>query len=91
MITGGESAGPPERALVEITTRGPRPKAECLRWVRQIRDFCQAEGVAFFHKQWGGRTPKSGGRILDGREWSEYPVLAAGGAPQLVDENGHLG
>ncbi|WP_420636503.1 DUF5131 family protein [Candidatus Palauibacter sp.] len=23
-------------------------------------------------KQWGGRTPKAGGRLLDGREWNEY-------------------
>jgi hypothetical protein len=29
--------------------------------------------VAFFLKQWGGRTPKAGGRLLDGREWSELP------------------
>src|SRR5438445_7865489 len=39
-------------------------------WVREIRDQCAAASVAFFFKQWGGRTPKSGGRILDGREWS---------------------
>jgi protein gp37 len=30
--------------------------------------------AAFFFKQWGGLTPKSGGRELDGREWSEFPV-----------------
>jgi hypothetical protein len=23
--------------------------------------------------QWGGRTPKAGGRELDGREWEQYP------------------
>jgi protein gp37 len=77
VITGGESGGPPERALVEIAGRGVRPKAAALRWVREVRDRCHAEGVAFFHKQWGGRTPKAGGRRLDGREWSEYPGLAA--------------
>lgn len=85
VITGGESAGPPERALVQIAARGARLKTECLRWVRQIRDLCRAKGVAFFHKQWGGRTPKSGGRILDGREWSQYPgVPAAAGRPRGV-------
>ena len=26
-------------------------------------------------KQWGGRTPKAGGRELAGHTWSEYPVL----------------
>lgn len=74
VITGGESGGPYERALVESTPYGVRPKPEGVRWVRQIRDLCGTEGVAFFHKQWGGRTPKAGGRRLDGREWSQYPT-----------------
>jgi hypothetical protein len=43
-------------------------------WIRDLRDRCQAEGVSFFLKQWGGRTPKAGGRLLDGVEWSEMPV-----------------
>ena len=30
-----------------------------------------ADGVAYFHKQWGGRTPKAGGRLLDSRSWAE--------------------
>jgi protein gp37 len=42
-------------------------------WVRHVRDRCVAEGVAYFHKQWGGRTPKAGGRMLDGRTWDELP------------------
>jgi protein gp37 len=41
---------------------------------RELRDACQNEGVAFFFKQVGGRTPKSGGRLLDGREWNEMPL-----------------
>lgn len=49
-----------------------RPLREC--WVRDIRDRCQASGIAFFFKQWGGRYPKSGGRELDGREWNEFPT-----------------
>ena len=36
-------------------------------------DRCGADGVAYFHKQWGGRTPKAGGRMLDGRTWDELP------------------
>jgi protein gp37 len=43
-------------------------------WARGLRDNCDEQGVAFFWKQWGGRTPKSGGRELDGREWNQYPV-----------------
>lgn len=61
VITGGES-GP-----------GARPCDP--DWVRAIRDMCQQHQVAFFHKQWGGRTPKSGGRLLDGRTWDEFPQL----------------
>jgi protein gp37 len=46
-----------------------------LEWVRKLRDACLRLGVPFFFKQVGGRTPKAGGRILDGRTWSEYPVV----------------
>lgn len=46
-------------------------------WVRVLRDRCLEAGVAFFHKQWGGRTPKAGGRELDGRTWDEYPQQLA--------------
>lgn len=42
-------------------------------WVRDARDSCVSQSVAYFHKQWGGRTPKAGGRMLDGRTWDEFP------------------
>jgi protein gp37 len=42
-------------------------------WVRCIRDQCLNEGVAFFFKQWGGRTPKANGRQLDGALDDEQP------------------
>ena len=42
-------------------------------WVRDLRDVAVANGTAFFFKQWGGRTPEAGGRMLDGREWNELP------------------
>jgi protein gp37 len=42
--------------------------------VRSLRDQCQAMGIPFFFKQWGGRTPKANGRELDGRVWSEIPI-----------------
>ncbi len=42
-------------------------------WVKDIRDQCRAAGTAFFFKQWGGRTPKAGGRELDGRIHDEMP------------------
>lgn len=59
VIVGGES-GPGHRSI----------KRE---WVRQIRDQCTACGVPFFFKQWGGRTPKAGGRRLDGKVWGQMP------------------
>jgi protein gp37 len=42
-------------------------------WIRDLRDRCEAESVAFFFKQWGGRTSKTGGRTLDGHLHSEWP------------------
>lgn len=47
-------------------------------WVRSLLDQCQASEVALFHKQWGGRTPKAGGRELDGRTWDEFPQHGGG-------------
>ncbi len=60
VITGGES--------------GPRARSLDPDWVRGLRDQCQTAGVALFHKQNGGRTPKAGGRDLDGRTWDEFPM-----------------
>jgi len=36
-------------------------------WVEDIRDDCLATGTPFFFKQWGGRSPKSGGALA---RWS---------------------
>ena len=59
VIVGGES--------------GPRHRPVDPAWVREIRGQCREAGVPFFFKQWGGRTPKAGGRLLDGRAWDEMP------------------
>jgi protein gp37 len=48
-----------------------------LQWVRSIRAQCFEAGTAFFFKQIGGRTPKSGGRMLDGQIYDGYPDLDA--------------
>jgi protein gp37 len=42
-------------------------------WARALRDRCLEQRVAFLWKQWGGRTPKAGGRKLDGRLYDQYP------------------
>jgi protein gp37 len=59
VIVGGES--------------GPRARPMDTAWVREIRDQCQAAGVPFFFKQWGG-TRKKTGRLLDGRTWDDIPA-----------------
>lgn len=53
-------------------------------WVRETRDRCVASDVAYFHKQWGGRTSKVGGRELDGRTWDEMPTNASPVGTQLA-------
>lgn len=72
LIAGGES-GP--------INRPPNPA-----WIRQLRDMCLEQGVPFFFKQWGGRTPKSGGRRLDGQIWDQYPLIIEDGATPLPDD-----
>lgn len=46
-----------------------------LEWVRTLRDECTRTATPFFFKQVGGRTPKAGGRVLDGRTWDQYPSV----------------
>lgn len=63
VIAGGES-GPKHRPM----------KAE---WATDLRDRCVAAGLPFFFKQWGGVRSKSGGRLLEGEEWSQMPTPRA--------------
>ncbi len=59
LIGGGES-GPGFRSPEES-------------WAFELREKCAESNIAFFWKQWGGFTPKARGRLLDGREWNQYP------------------
>ena len=43
-------------------------------WVLEIKDICEREEVDFFFKQWGGPTPKAGGRLLEGVEHNAMPL-----------------
>jgi protein gp37 len=61
-IAGGES--------------GPGARPVMPEWIRGIRDQCRSQGVAFFFKQWGGRTSKARGNRLDGRHWLQFPQVA---------------
>lgn len=62
VIAGGES-GPGARQMEES-------------WAIDIRNACQEQKVSFFFKQWGGVRKKRNGRILEGRTWDQFPVLA---------------
>jgi len=59
VIVGGES-GP-----------GARPMKEA--WVLSIQEQCEAAGVPFFFKQWGGVRKKVAGRKLQGRTYDGFP------------------
>ena len=68
VIVGGESGA----------NARPMKKA----WALNIKKQCEEQGVAFFFKQWGTwgadgvkRSKKSNGRILEGKEWNQYPEL----------------
>lgn len=61
VITGGES--------------GPGHRTPEAAWFHALRDRCTAAGIPFFFKQWGGPTPKAGGRVLDGRTHDAMPII----------------
>lgn len=60
VIVGGES--------------GPDARQMAPEWVRTVRDHCATSAIPFFFKQWGGRTPKAGGRELDGMTFDGFPL-----------------
>jgi protein gp37 len=56
---------------------GPGARPVNPDWARGLRDQCQTAGVPFFFKGWGKwiQNPSNAGkRLLDGREWSEFPA-----------------
>jgi protein gp37 len=53
------------------------------QWVIEVRNQCLKAKVAFFFKQWGGRSPKSGGRLLEGKEWNQFPARLPASARQF--------
>ena len=61
VIVGGESG------------KNHRPIKE--EWIQHILNQCEEQNVAFFFKQWGGITSKSGGRLLNGKVYDEYPGI----------------
>ena len=70
VIVGGES--------------GPNARPARLEWIQSVRDQCAAANVPFFFKQWGGRTPKAGGRELEGKVHDAMPYHAQEGTIRVV-------
>jgi protein gp37 len=60
IIVGGES--------------GPGARSINPEWATSVRDQCVDAKVPFFFKQWGGVQKKKAGRLLEGREWNEFPA-----------------
>lgn len=60
VIAGGES--------------GPKARPMQPQWIEVLHEHCQAAGVPFFFKQWGGLRPTDGGCELHGREVKQWPV-----------------
>jgi protein gp37 len=79
LIVGGES--------------GPQHRPIDPEWVRDLRRECvdtpRLHRPAFFFKQWGGSTPKAGGRELDGRAWDEMPAVAGTDLRWSADSGSH--
>lgn len=63
VIVGGES--------------GPKSRPMKKEWVIELMEMCRWYGVPFFFKQWGGKNKKLTGRLLDGVQYDEYPVVPA--------------
>lgn len=68
VICGGETGLWPSARMMDVD------------WARALRDQCKAARLPFFFKQWGswavrGKNPAA--RLLDGREWNEFPEVAA--------------
>ncbi len=74
VIVGGES--------------GPKARPMEPAWVAAVKRACEAQGAAFFFKQWGGwgadgkkRSKKDNGRVFAGRTWDSMPAVNATAAP----------
>jgi len=61
VIVGGESG------------HNPRPMEA--NWVLDIQEQCEKSDVRFFFKQWGGRSKKAAGRLLNGRTFDDMPEI----------------
>lgn len=89
LIVGGES-GPGHRPMSVRWARDLRDACLAQRTAGRMAPPGWAAPppvrgmTALFFKQWGGVTPKAGGRELDGRTWDEMPKVVSDGPLKLI-------
>lgn len=80
LVTGGES--------------GAKARPCHPDWVRDLRDRCQANGTAFFHKQWGEHIPVRPYDDVEGWHEGEIPLNLDGtdyrGSEILIDDDAYV-
>ncbi len=76
VIVGGESG------------HGARPMNQ--EWVIRIREQCEAAGVDFFFKQWGGERKSAAGRELQGRTYDAMPDRTRRAVPSQRERMGMI-
>ncbi|CAE6488062.1 DUF5131 family protein [Candidatus Nitrosotenuis uzonensis] len=54
-------------------------------WIMEIIEQCKKQKVAVFFKQWGGIRPKSGGREINGKTYSDYPEFVKSDLSKLAN------
>ena len=57
-------------------------------WIKSLIGQCEAQNVPIHFKQWGGITPKSGGRTINGRTYDGWPAYLAGQNAQTTLDMG---
>lgn len=67
---------------------GPRHRKVEEKWVEGLIEQCERQNVRVFFKQWGGPRPKSNGRTVNGRTYSEYPETPKAAARELPGFDG---
>jgi protein gp37 len=63
---------------------GPYFRPAQKEWILDIIKECKKQKVAVFFKQWGGFRPKSGGRTINGKTYSQYPNITT--LPNVLKE-----
>lgn len=54
---------------------GPNYRAVEKDWILDLIKQCKKQKVQVFFKQWGGPRPKSGGRVINGKTYDQFPKL----------------